>query len=170
LDYAGVTQTDIEDAVAAVIDSAPEALNTLNELAAALGEDENFANTILTSLSDHTSASTNIHGIANTANLVTSATLSSAIFDHNAVTTNVHGIANTGVLITSAQLSAHTEDSTNVHGISNTANLVYQSQLDSAVETLEENKAPTADPTFTGTVVLPSTTSIGDVAQPKSVT
>jgi Major tropism determinant N-terminal domain len=164
LAYAGVNQSDIEDAVNAVIDSAPNALNTLNEIAAALNDDASFANTIIDSLSNHTSASTNIHGIANTANLVTSATLSSAIFDHNAVTTNVHGIANTGVLITSTQLSAHTEDSINVHGISNTANLVYQSQLDSAIETQNNNKAPKVDPTFTGTVVLPSTTSIGDVS------
>ena len=37
-------------AVAAVIDAAPEALNTLNELAAALGDDANFATTITTSI------------------------------------------------------------------------------------------------------------------------
>lgn len=36
--------------VTAVIDGAPNALNTLNELAAALGDDENFASTITTSL------------------------------------------------------------------------------------------------------------------------
>ena len=37
-------------AVAAVIDSAPAALDTLNELAAALGDDENFATTVTTAL------------------------------------------------------------------------------------------------------------------------
>lgn len=37
-------------AVAAVIDTAPEALNTLNELAAALGDDANFATTVTTSI------------------------------------------------------------------------------------------------------------------------
>lgn len=36
--------------VTAVIDSAPTALNTLNELAAALGDDENFASTVTTAL------------------------------------------------------------------------------------------------------------------------
>jgi hypothetical protein len=36
--------------VTAVIDGAPAALNTLNELAAALGDDENFASTVTTSL------------------------------------------------------------------------------------------------------------------------
>ena len=37
-------------AVAAVIDSSPAALNTLNELAAALGDDANFATTVTTSI------------------------------------------------------------------------------------------------------------------------
>jgi hypothetical protein len=37
-------------AVAAVIDTAPAALNTLNELAAALGDDENYASTITSAL------------------------------------------------------------------------------------------------------------------------
>jgi len=38
-------------AAAAIVDVAPEALNTLNELAAALGDDPNFATSIATSLS-----------------------------------------------------------------------------------------------------------------------
>ena len=39
-----------DNAVAAFIDSAPETLNTLNELAAALGDDPNFATTITNSI------------------------------------------------------------------------------------------------------------------------
>lgn len=38
--------SSIDAAVAALVDGAPELLNTLNELAAALGDDENFAVTI----------------------------------------------------------------------------------------------------------------------------
>jgi hypothetical protein len=164
LAYAGVNQSDIEDAVDAVIGGAPGALDTLNELAAALNDDASFANTIVSSLSNHTSATTNVHGIANTANLVTLTALSSAVFDHNATTTNVHGIANTALLATTTQLNSHTDDTTSVHGIDNTANLVYQSELASEVATLNSNKAPLDGPSFTGTVVLPSTTSIGDVS------
>lgn len=37
------TQTEITAAVAATVDAAPAALDTLNELAGALGDDENFA-------------------------------------------------------------------------------------------------------------------------------
>lgn len=44
------TDTEIKAAVAAVVDNAPAALDTLNELAAALGDDPNFATTIVTSL------------------------------------------------------------------------------------------------------------------------
>jgi hypothetical protein len=51
---AAVGDIDIEEYVtekiAGVIDSAPEALNTLNELAAALGDDPNFATTIATQI------------------------------------------------------------------------------------------------------------------------
>lgn len=45
--------TDYTDsAVAALVDSAPSTLNTLNELAAALGDNENYASTITTALSN----------------------------------------------------------------------------------------------------------------------
>lgn len=45
----------VSTAVSAVIDAAPSALNTLNELAAALNDDANFASTIATSLSSKAS-------------------------------------------------------------------------------------------------------------------
>ena len=44
-------------AVAAIVDSAPSTLNTLNELAAALGDDANFASTVTTSLGNKLDAS-----------------------------------------------------------------------------------------------------------------
>jgi hypothetical protein len=46
------TTAYVETAVAAVVDTAPAALNTLNELAAALGDDVNFATTTATSLGE----------------------------------------------------------------------------------------------------------------------
>jgi len=46
------TTAYVETAVAAVVDTAPEALNTLNELAAALGDDASFATTTATSLGE----------------------------------------------------------------------------------------------------------------------
>jgi archaellum component FlaC len=55
----------------AVIDGAPELLNTLNELAAALGDDPSFFTTVANNLSSHESDTTNVHGIADTSLLVT---------------------------------------------------------------------------------------------------
>ncbi len=168
LAYAGVNQSDIQNAVNAVIDGAPGALDTLNELAAALNDDASFANTIVASLSSHTGATTNVHGIANTALLITTTQ-----FDlHTSDTTDVHGIANTALLATQSDasnaaasaVSNHSADTTDVHGIANTALLVTQSILDSEISALESSKAPLDAPSFTGTVVLPSTTSIGNVS------
>lgn len=42
--------TAIDDAVAALVDGAPGLLDTLNELAAALGDDENFATSVTTAI------------------------------------------------------------------------------------------------------------------------
>lgn len=44
------TQEYVDTKVAGLVDSAPETLNTLNELAAALGDDENFATTVATNI------------------------------------------------------------------------------------------------------------------------
>ena len=201
--YAGVNQTDIEDAVAAVIDSAPAALDTLNELAAALGDDANFASTIVNTINNHATATANVHGIANTLALVTLDILAGQISNsennaanslstHAAQTTNIHGIANTLQLVTEndlqeglsnlentieTTLSQHQDATTNVHGIANTSELVTESDLlvvsnsisnilanISDIETEIGTKADLDSPSFTGTVVLPATTSIGGVS------
>lgn len=47
---AKATPADVTAAVSSVIDAAPAALDTLNELAAALGDDANFASTVTTAL------------------------------------------------------------------------------------------------------------------------
>jgi hypothetical protein len=44
------TETYVSTAISNLIDSAPSSLNTLNELAAALGDDANFASTVTTAL------------------------------------------------------------------------------------------------------------------------
>ena len=44
------TTTYVDNAVSALVDSSPETLNTLNELAAALGDDPNFATTVSTEI------------------------------------------------------------------------------------------------------------------------
>lgn len=44
------TQADIDSSVAALVNSAPETLNTLSELANALGSDANFSTTVTNSI------------------------------------------------------------------------------------------------------------------------
>jgi len=65
------TQDDIDVAIAALVDSSPEALNTLNELAEALANDPNFATTITNQLAgksdlDHTHVKADITDFAHT--------------------------------------------------------------------------------------------------------
>ena len=52
-----ITQSDIDTSISNLVDSAPAALNTLNELAAALGDDANFSTTITNSLANKLEAS-----------------------------------------------------------------------------------------------------------------
>lgn len=140
------------------------ALNALND----------DVNTVSSSLSTHESG-TNVHGIANTADLLVTSDkteLQGDLSTHNSSTTNVHGIANTALLATDSDVANavadHSALSANVHGIANVADLVVTSDLSVYATTSNVNaelgdKADIASPTFTGTVVLPSTTSIGDV-------
>jgi hypothetical protein len=94
-------------ALTALLDGAPEALDTLNELAAAIGDDADFITTISNTISNHTNATTSVHGIADTSLLATtsqvetaSTNLSADLDNHNDATENVHGIADTSALAT----------------------------------------------------------------------
>ena len=51
------TETYVNNAVSGIVDSAPETLNTLNELAQALGDDPNFATTIVNQIGQKADAS-----------------------------------------------------------------------------------------------------------------
>lgn len=132
-------------------------------------------NTVTTSLSTHEADTTNVHGITDTSDLLVGADktqLEQDLSDHNDAILNVHGISNTAELATSSDLSNaitdHSALSANVHGIANVADLVVSADLDDYATTANVNsaldeKADIASPTFTGTVVLPADTSIGNV-------
>jgi len=129
--------------LAAILDSAPAALNTLNELAAAINDDPAFFTTVATNLESHRT-STGVHGIADTTLLTTvtqvNTAITAAIGTHEADTTNVHGIANTANLATvtnvetaatnaATALSTHSADTTSVHGIADTAALALSATV-----------------------------------------
>lgn len=95
-------------AVANLVDSAPSTLDTLNELAAALGDDANFATTVTDSIATKASAST--------------------VNNHVSASTNVHGVSDMGALVvgdgitdivalTQAEYDAITPDATTLYVI-----------------------------------------------------
>ena len=136
---------ELQQVIDNLVDSAPEVLDTLAELAAAVNDDPAFFTTITTSLSEHSNDTTGVHGINNTAHLALSADVTTeigtAITTHNTDTTSVHGIADTSLLATTGDvntatteaasaLSAHASDTTDVHGIVDTASLLTTTHSD----------------------------------------
>lgn len=51
-----ITETEVDSKISNLVNSAPQALDTLNELATALGNDPNFATTVTTALADKVDA------------------------------------------------------------------------------------------------------------------
>jgi len=191
------TTAFVQDAIELVVNAAPEALNTLSEIATSLNNDADLAGTLTTSISTkvaksgdtmtghlvlsadptqnlhpatkqyvdgaintgaayvdtsieaHRTDTTNVHGIADTANLITTTILSTQLQNyattssltsaintvdtdldsHTSLTTGVHGITDTSVLVTTDDLSDHTSLTTGVHGITDTSVLVTTDDL-----------------------------------------
>jgi hypothetical protein len=109
-----------------------------------------------------------------------------AVAEHAALTTSVHGIEDTSDLVVTADLAAlapiagptfsgtvSLPSTTSIGDVSSTE-LSYVNGVTSAIQTQLDAKlasatasttyAPLSGPTFTGTVVLPSTTSVGNVS------
>jgi len=126
--------------LAALVNGAPDLLNTLNELAGAINGDPQFFATVGQNLTNHINDSTMIHGIADTAALALKSDVNAAASDaasalagHAADTTDVHGIADTTLLVTQSDLTDHAAETENVHGIADTTALVTQSDLTDAI-------------------------------------
>ena len=79
--------SDITSAVAAVVDAAPAALDTLNELAAALGDDANFASTVTTAIAGKADAA-HSHAISDVTGLQDSLDGKSPAYDQSLNTTD----------------------------------------------------------------------------------
>lgn len=111
----------IDTAVSNLIDGAPNALNTLNEIAAAINDDENYAayitNTFNSMGSDITDLQSNVVSLVN-ADIATNNTISELSSN---VSSNLDTLSN--------NLSTHSNLTLNAHGISNTAALVYNDNV-----------------------------------------
>jgi len=77
--------------------------------------------------------------------------------------TSTVNFSEAGIGYADMQVAGLTASSITVGNVSNTE-LGYLDGVTSAIQTQINTKAPSAAPTFTGTVVLPSTTSIGNVS------
>ena len=142
----------VSDAVANLVGLAPNALNTLEELADAIDNDANFyssmttamdnkdlamsnaltnaySNAIANTVGTHNEDTSNVHGISNTLNLA----YMSNIEDHNDATENVHGISNTASLVYQVDLNSHIDNTSNAHGIANILNLSTKDGLANAI-------------------------------------
>jgi hypothetical protein len=124
-------------------DGAPAALNTLNEIAAAINDDPTFFTTVGTNLTNHQNDTTEIHGIADTALLATQEYVTDAI---TSVEGGYSSLAGSGIdwnsdlerfdidntIATAASLTDHNAATTSVHGITDTAELATKSYADTA--------------------------------------
>ena len=147
---------------------------------------------ISAAIATHEADTTSVHGIADTSVLATATTVATAkseaiaasaasLSTHEADTTSVHGIANTALLATTANVATAKSEAQSyadsqinlVLGAApaalNTlvelaAALGDDANFSGTVTTSLGLKAPLASPTFTGTVTLPESTSIGNVS------
>ena len=120
--------------LASIIDGAPDLLNTLNELAAAMGDNPNFLSLYATNAKVDESIILGAQSVQTASNH-----LSTALTNHNNNNQDVHGIADTSALATKTYadtaLATHNSDATDVHGIPDTTALATKIYADSAVTT-----------------------------------
>jgi hypothetical protein len=119
--YAGVNQADIEAAVANVVAFAPGTLDTLNELAAAIGDDDSFVDTVAANIA--------------TAEGNAASYSDDAVSTHSGTTTSIHGIPDTSIL----------ETTTGSQSKANAAQANAQSYADSAISSLVDSSPGTLD-------------------------
>ena len=81
-------KTYVDAKVAGVVDSSPAALNTLNELAAALGDDANFSTTVSTSIGEKLVIASNLSDLNNAATARTNLGVAKGIADGNVLAAN----------------------------------------------------------------------------------
>ncbi len=172
-----------DQAFAQIVGAAPSVLNTLEELSAALNDDENFASTVATSLAAKADASV-VQGALEDLDL--KAPLNSPTFTGGVVlpsTTTIGSVSETEIGYVNgvtSNIQVQLDDkapidspvfTTSVALPSNTTigdvgstEIGYLNGVTSSIQVQLDDKAPIESPIFTGTVGLPSTTSIGDVA------
>ena len=136
----------VDTAVSNLIDGAPGTLNTLNELAAAIGDDQSYSAYVTNTFSNVTSRLT---------------ALETADVDIRTVANTLANTVSTGQANTTSELSTlsnnlttHANLSLNAHGISNTAALVYTNDA-----RLTDTRTPTDSSVSEGKIASSAVTS-----------
>ncbi len=113
------TTAFVQDAIEAVVGAAPEALNTLAEIATSLNDDADLAGTLTASISEKVAkAGDTMSGVLNMGeNKITNLGTPTIATD-----ASPKGYVDT---VADTRVTAHANLTTNIHGISDTANLVY---------------------------------------------
>lgn len=118
-------KTYVDAKVAGVVDTAPAALNTLNELAAALGDDANFATTTATSIGEKLAIASNLSDLNNAATARTNLGVDAA------GTVNYSLPEATATVRGGIELFSNTDQSVAANSVSATAGRTYGVQLNS---------------------------------------
>ena len=143
-------KTYVDAEIAGLVDSAPAALNTLNDLADALGDDENFATTTATALGNRVRTDTASQGLNSTqkSNAITNLGLGNV---ENKSSADIRGeIVDSDIpsgIARDAELTAHTSLTNNPHSVTAT-------QVSLGNVTNESKATMFSNPTFTGNVDL----------------
>jgi hypothetical protein len=141
-----------------LVDGAPNALNTLNEIAAALNDDEDFANAVIALIdatdsivSTHTNSlstiTTNISTINNTLSTI-STSVSTNSNNIGTLQTDLDSLETSVSYVSAnaaANLTSHADDTSNVHGIADTTALATKSYADTAKANAISNANAYAD-------------------------
>ena len=150
------TQEYVNDAVSAIVGTAPEILDTIAEIADAINNDVDFFNSITqTAQGFADQAESNAIAAAETHTNAQVLAVSDDLADTNTNLNNLSGSVDT----LSDVVDGHT---TELDGIQST--LTDQTAALETANSAILTKAPSENPTFTGTVSLPTTTSVGDVS------
>jgi hypothetical protein len=157
--------SDITTAISNLIDAAPDALNTLNELAAAINDDASYASTITTALGNKldstTAASTYLTQANASSTYLTQTSASSTYLTQTNASSTYAPIANptfTGTVggVTKSMVGLGSVDNTSdaAKPVSTATQTALNAKLDSS--TASTTYAPLASPALTGTPTAPT--------------